>query len=323
MTLIVGLHGKDAIVVASDSRAYFKDEKKVTCHDDNSKKIYIVRNVAICGAGAAYTNKLVDEIEKTTKVGVTDIMNEVYYTLNGIVNRTGIAKEDIYTFVLKELLDNAVDDVEKSSNPLVEAEISTRNDVLYIVVRNLNESNKVVFSKVKLDSIFNLSKFTSSKHGLFRISRGALGDAMKYILGMPYALAKELHVSIEEAPLTIRTNQQVFSVKLNVVKGDVKEEKQEHSDWTEVEVRLPIAHKFLDFNKIKLFLADYVLFSTHISFKFRVGDETMLFSQTQPNNKKWVNNSSSHYYSQTEFEYFIDEFDDDNAEVCCHAAFVP
>jgi hypothetical protein len=46
---------------------------------------------------------------------------------------------------------------------------------------------------------------------------------MKYILGMPYALAKELHITIEEAPLTIRTNQQVFSVKLNVDKGDVKE----------------------------------------------------------------------------------------------------
>jgi hypothetical protein len=134
---------------------------------------------------------------------------EDYLTLTGIVNRTGVAKEDSYTFVLKELLDNAVDDVEKSGNPLVEAEISMRNDALYIVVRNLNESNKVVFSKAKLDSIFNLSKFTSTKRGLFRISRGALGDAMKYILGMPYALAKELHVSIEEAPLTIRTNQQV------------------------------------------------------------------------------------------------------------------
>jgi hypothetical protein len=198
---------------------------------------------------------------------------------------------------------------------LVEAEISIRNDALYIVVRNLNEPNKVVFSKAKLDSIFNLSKFTSSKRGLFRISRGALGDAMKYILGMPYALAKELHVTIEEAPLTIRTNQQVFTVKLNVDKGDVKEETQEHSDWTEVEVRLPIVDKFLDFNKIKLFLADYVLFSTHVSFRLRVGDETMVFSQTQPNNKKWVNNSSSHYYSQTEFEDFIDKFDDDNAEV--------
>jgi hypothetical protein len=240
---------------------------------------------------------------------------EDYLSLNGIVNRTGIAKEDSYTFVLKELLDNAVDDVEKSNKPLVEAEISIRNDSVYIVVRNLNESNKVVFSKAKLDSIFNLTKFTSSKRGLFRISRGALGDAMKYILGMPYALAKELHVSIEEAPLTIRTNQQVFSVKLNVHRGDVKGEKQEHSKWTEVEVRLPIVHEFFDFKKIKRFLADYVLFSTHISFKFRVGDETMLFSQTQPNNKKWVNNSSSYYYSQTEFEHFIDKFDDDNADV--------
>jgi hypothetical protein len=240
---------------------------------------------------------------------------EDYLTLNGIVNRTGIAKEDSYTFVLKELLDNAVDDVEESNNPLVEVRISIRNNMLYIVVRNFNESKKVVFSKAKLDSIFNLSKFTSSKRGLFRITRGALGDAMKYILGMPYALAKELHVTIEEAPLTIRTNQQVFSVKLNVDKGEVKDETQEHSDWTEVEVRLPIIDKFLDFNKIKLFLADYVLFSTHVSFKFSVGDETMLFSQTQPNNKKWVNNSSSHYYSQTEFEHFIDKFDDDNADV--------
>jgi hypothetical protein len=240
---------------------------------------------------------------------------EDYLTLNGIVNRTGIAKEDSYTFVLKELLDNAVDDVEKSNNPLVEAEISIRNNLLYLIVRNFNESNKVVFSKAKLNSIFNLSRFTSSKRGLFRISRGALGDAMKYVLGMPYALAKELHVTIEEAPLTIRTNRQVFSVKLNGKKGDVIEEKQEQSYWTEVEVRLPIVKKFLDFNKIKLFLADYVLFSTHVSFKFSVGEEKMHFLQTQPANKKWVNNSSSHYYSQPEFENFIDKFDDDNAEV--------
>jgi hypothetical protein len=240
---------------------------------------------------------------------------EDYLTLNGIVNRTGIAKEDSYTFVLKELLDNAVDDVEKSNNPLVELEISIRNNVLYIVVRNFNESNEVVFSKSKLDSIFNLRRFTSSKRGLFRISRGALGDALKYILGMPYALAQELHITIKEAPLTIRTNQQVFNVKLNVDKGDVKEEKQEHSNWTEVEVRLPILDEFLNFSKIKLFLADYVLFSTHVSFKFSVDNETMYFPQIQSANKKWVNNSSSHYYSQTEFENFIDKFEDDNAVV--------
>jgi hypothetical protein len=35
-----------------------------------------------------------------------------YVTLEGIENRTGIAKEDTYGFVLKELLDNAVDYLE-------------------------------------------------------------------------------------------------------------------------------------------------------------------------------------------------------------------
>lgn len=260
------------------------------------------------------SKKLPSKVREQEDYTFSQNQYEDYLTLNGIVNRTGIAKEDSYSFVLKELLDNAVDDVEKSDNPLVEVEISIRNNVLYVVVRNINESNKVVFSKAKLDSIFNLNKFTSSKRGWFRISRGALGDALKYILGMPFALAKELHVAIKEAPLTIRTNQQVFSVKLNVDKGDIKEETQEHSNWTEVEVRLPIVHEFLDFNKIKTFLADYVLFSTHVSFKFNVAEETMVFSQTQPN-KKWVNNSSSHYYSQTEFEGFIDKFDDDNADV--------
>jgi hypothetical protein len=38
-------------------------------------------------------------------------------------------------------------------------------------------------------------------------------------------------------------------------------------------------------------------------------------SQTQPANKKWVNNTGSRYHSQTEFEYLIDKFDDDNSDV--------
>jgi len=244
---------------------------------------------------------------------------EDYLTLNGILNRTGVAKEDSYTFILKELFDNAVDAVEKSDNPLVEVSISRNGNLLRIVVRNLNQSNKLVFSKSKLDTIFNLSKFNSSKRGLFRISRGSLGDALKYVLGMPYALAKELHVTIKEAPLTIRTNQQVFNIKLNVDRSDVKEGKREQSNWTEIEVRFPIVEAYLNFAKIQTFLMEYVLFSKHVAFKFTLnnGTQTMKlnFPQTQPVNKKWVNSSSVHYYSQTEFDSFVDNFDDDSAEV--------
>jgi hypothetical protein len=75
---------------------------------------------------------------------------EDYLTLNGIVNRTGVPKEDTYAFILKELIDNAVDGVEKSHNPIVEVNISRIDNLLCIVVRNLNESNMAVL-KLRLE----------------------------------------------------------------------------------------------------------------------------------------------------------------------------
>jgi hypothetical protein len=74
-----------------------------------------------------------------------------YVTLEGIENRTGIAKEDIYGFVLKEFLDNAVDLLEtqyrgqKNINKVadgisakIEVRISKEPKYLRIVVRNSN-----------------------------------------------------------------------------------------------------------------------------------------------------------------------------------------
>lgn len=83
MTLIICLLGKDAIVVASDSRASFEDEKstsedqKLTTHDDNNTKIHLIDNVAICGAGTTHTRMFVDEIKKTKERGVTNIANKI------------------------------------------------------------------------------------------------------------------------------------------------------------------------------------------------------------------------------------------------------
>jgi hypothetical protein len=41
-----------------------------------------------------------------------------YVTLEGIENRIGIKKENVYAFILKELLDNAVDFLERQYNEL-------------------------------------------------------------------------------------------------------------------------------------------------------------------------------------------------------------
>ena len=39
-----------------------------------------------------------------------------YVTLEGIENRTGVGKENLYGFILKELLDNALDFIRETVN---------------------------------------------------------------------------------------------------------------------------------------------------------------------------------------------------------------
>ena len=75
-----------------------------------------------------------------------------YVTLEGIENRTGIEKNDMCGFVLKELLDNALDFLEtqhlgkKNHNTIAPAEIEVvikkEPNYLCILVRNSNYYDK-------------------------------------------------------------------------------------------------------------------------------------------------------------------------------------
>ncbi|HKG88361.1 MAG TPA: hypothetical protein VKA95_08545 [Nitrososphaeraceae archaeon] len=68
-----------------------------------------------------------------------------YITLEGIENRTGVGKENLYGFILKELSDNALDfhETQPAKEHLKEAEvkvtIAKEDTVLRIVVRNSND----------------------------------------------------------------------------------------------------------------------------------------------------------------------------------------
>ncbi len=127
-----------------------------------------------------------------------------YVTLEGIENRTGVEKENVYAFVLKELLDNAVDFLEtqhsggrkEQMNIAAAAKVHATilkqdNKFLRIMVLNSNVYGKPVFSKDILRSILNFNSFYSSKRNQFKISKGVLGDAFKEVLCIPYALARE------------------------------------------------------------------------------------------------------------------------------------
>ena len=148
-----------------------------------------------------------------------------YVTLKGIENRTGVGKENLYGFILKDLMDNALDshETQSSKEQLKDAQVKvtiTKEDkVLRIVVRNSTDYGKATFSKDKLKSIFNFDTFYSSKRNQYKVSRGALGDAFKEILCIPYALSREQNIQWNE-PMIVRSTinglSQTFLISLKI-----------------------------------------------------------------------------------------------------------
>jgi hypothetical protein len=287
-----------------------------------------------------------------------------YVTLEGIENRTGIEKENAYAFVIKELLDNALDFLEtehigisrkkdqKAMETIAPAEVQVHiikedDEFLRIIVVNSNEHGKTVFSKDMLQSIFNFETFYSSKRNQYKITRGALGDAFKEILCIPYALAREQRQRQQSSmewnePLIITTRvnriQQTFLVYLIIdrinqtisseieVVAESKSDEHEESNFTRIEIRLPLIQHLLDLDKLKKFLTGYVTFNTHIDFIFKIpsgssnqtdkdDNITLRFPQVQPINTKWSPVSSIYYYSLSEFQNFILGLDNNNLQI--------
>ena len=273
-----------------------------------------------------------------------------YITLRGIETRTGVKKDDLYMLIPRESLDNALDYMEihcPNTTPQVSVTITKEegDSLLRIIVRNPVDANSniTLFSKGMLRSIYDFSGYYSSKR-IRKISRGSLGDASKLVLGIPYALAKEMSRDISgwNQLLTIRSNSgsnsgssssnnllRTFYVRLlidrlnNDIRSEVIEEEDNNdvnnknnitSKYTEFEICLPLSHDdFLIDKRISTFLQNYALLNTHIGFTFNLfGRASIQYSPTQPIINVGKNISSIYYYNLSEFQDFIYELQDNS-----------
>ena len=258
-------------------------------------------------------------------------------TARGMETRIGVPKEYLSCFAIKELIENCVDCHEthqrnlgndKDPVPRVRVQIFKESDLVRILVRNSNPypHSQDIFTKEKLRRIFDLDRYYSSKRYQFRISRGALGDALKEVLRIPYILATEgqEHKVITtdwKEPLIIRTAQKVFHVILHVdrVKQSRRSEVKEYQEqnicndcekFTEVEFRIPA--NSLDLVVLKRFLIDYATAIPHIDFTFIDEDDKIShFHQVQSIERNWTNMCSIYYYTPHEFTEFILGLEDD------------
>jgi hypothetical protein len=136
-----------------------------------------------------------------------------------------------------------------------------------------------------------------SKQNLHVITRGVLGDAMKQILALPYVL---IHANDDgtaftdrqwEHPLILRCNRREREIFLHVDKANqaieahgkngrhspiIDSDKELPYTDTEIEFTLPIIDEVADSldirEEVAWFCKEYPIFTTDISFKFRLID---------------------------------------------------
>ena len=241
-----------------------------------------------------------------------------YLTAKGIETRTGVELDSLPGFLTKELLDNAVDSVESQhlAKPEIIIRISKTDSFVQLNVSNTSNETQV-FSKRRLESIFNFDR--TYRRNQYKITRGALGDAFKEIICIPYALARENKIVGWNQPLIIRDNQRAFKVNLVInqitkhfhskiyeqeLKFDLKNDLS--AGTIDVQICLPLTNNPNSIiERLREFLILYAFLNPHIGFSFYIQDEFLKFPQTQPILAKWSNQTSIYHYSVQEFEDFI------------------
>lgn len=246
----------------------------------------------------------------------TESMIVDYVTLKGIENRFGIKEDDIPVSIFKELVDNALDCVETlvltnaKLIPEVDVQITSNDDRTTLIVSNSDKIPSFTFERIR--SLFNYHNLASTKRNQHKISRGALGNGLKAILGMSYALATEVYNCDGWTPLRIRTGNKQYSVHLIIdkinklhkpISLDVNEDKCISGENTSVEIDIPTnsktCTKFIDTFR------DFTVLNPHVTMRLNVNGKRYSFPQVQKIKSDWNNLDSIYHYSEKEFENLI------------------
>ncbi len=209
-----------------------------------------------------------------------------YVTLKGIKNRTGVDKDGLILFILKELIDNALDIVETKRNtsnknvatlvPSVSVSLTRENNCVTIKVSN-PETITSTFTEQIIKTIFCFDKFYSSKRHQYRITRGSLGDAQE-IACVSYVLAEYYALNRWNRPLIIKSAKQIFDIYIDTdrisqtITSRVEVQKlnvHDNTKNTEIQLCVPF-QKNTGLASIKSLLVKYAVLNTHISFHYRI-----------------------------------------------------
>src|SRR5215217_2348310 len=280
-----------------------------------------------------------------------------FITIKGIRTRLGLEKNELGIFIIRELIDNALDFIESNTKEFVklnrspyihliasEEEKTEIGKVTKVIVRNSNPIGIDVFTEDKIKKIFDFDNYYSSTRNQYHISRGALGGAFKEILGISYALAVEdssinlVNYEDWKYPLQINiSNKRLIDIRIEIVDKIRKKLKskiiykktpvtttgidKDSNDYIEIITYIPT--KVLDYKYIDSVLKEYVLTNTHIDFKSKLPDSDIENEyEAIQKIKDWKNKQSIYYYSLNEFKDLIHSFELSNDSLNVYEEFL-
>jgi hypothetical protein len=138
-----------------------------------------------------------------------------FVRLDGLRRATGRPPHEWDLYIVKELIDNALDadEVLWRDDPAQPPRVRIRMEYIKVPERRSQQlfiqvSNLAEFPVKQIEDIFATQWYTSRKAFIKGLTRGALGNALKTLLGIPYALRNRLagDWSPDLKPLSILCN---------------------------------------------------------------------------------------------------------------------
>ncbi len=150
-----------------------------------------------------------------SKLFLSKKMSMEYLTIDGLEKRTGVNSNDFESYVLKELIDNALDTCESiEKKPEITVTTKVTDNQTTISVKDNGEG----IAKKDLETVFDFTRFSGTKYYRKNVTRGAQGNALMTILGIPYAITDK---NIP-APLTIISLGEKHSIRIK--KDDIMQD---------------------------------------------------------------------------------------------------
>lgn len=188
-----------------------------------------------------------------------------YFSVRELQAQTGRPASEFAVVVLKELADNALDAAETAGiAPEITMDVAKVGGVYQITVAD----NGPGIDPATVRRILDFAVRVSNKSVYRSPTRGAQGNALKTVLGIPFALGSNLPVAIESRG--IRHVVRTWADPAGNVRVDHREEPSDLAVGTRITVPVPV--KDQGFSPA-WWASAFAVFNPHASVKIRVFDE--------------------------------------------------